>query len=100
MALTVIDSEDITIDATAGGVKLTEAKRKADKVVRARCTVETAQVRSQVDPAVTLLAGSIGEIWNIGDKFIITGKNDLENFRAIRTGSTSGKLVVSYEGLG
>lgn len=100
MALKALDSEDITVDNTAGGVGFTEAKLEAAGVIRARCSVETAQIRTQTDPNVTLLAGSIGEIWNIGDKFIVTGGDDLRNFKAIRTGSTSGKLVVVYEGAG
>ena len=100
MALKALDSEDLTVDDTAGGVTLTAAKATLAGVIRARCTVELAQIRTQTDPAVTLLAASIGTIRNIGQTFIISGGDDLRNFKAIRTGSVDARLVVVYEGAG
>jgi len=100
MPLKALSSEDLVVDATAGGVSFTQTKAAAAGVVRATCTVELGQIRTKTDPAVTLLQASLGEIWNIGDKFFVYGGDDLRNFKAIRTGATSGRLVVTYEGAG
>ena len=100
MALKALDSEDLTVDATAGGVSFTASKATLAGVIRARCAVETAQIRIQTNPDVTLLAGSIGELFGVGSKFFVYGGEDLKNFKAIRTGDVSGKLVVTYEGAG
>jgi len=99
MALKAIDSEDLTVDATSGGVQFTSSKL-ALNVLRARCVVETAQVRVKTDGSVTLTASTNGQIYNVGDEFTITGNDDLVTFRAMRTGSVSGKLATTYEGGG
>jgi len=100
VALVAVDSEDITVDATSGGVPLTAAKATASRNVRAHCVVETAQIRVKTDAAVTLTASAKGHVKDVGDEFYISGQPDLVSFRAIRTGGTSGKLVVTYEGAG
>jgi hypothetical protein len=100
MALITIGSEDISIDNTAGGVILTASKVNGAGVIMATVTIETAQIRYKTDSAVTLLAGSIGHVGNIGDVIEIWGNKDMLNFKAIRTGSTSGKIAVTYQGAG
>lgn len=93
-------AEQVDVDATAGGVGLTAASAKNSKAQRAFCTVETAQIRIQTDPGVTLTqGGSEGSpIMNPGDSFYIHGTFDMQNFKAIATGATSGALNVIYEG--
>jgi len=92
--------EQLTIDATAGGVGFTAAEYETAGVVRAYCQVETAQIRVNTFTAPTS-GGSEGSLLkNPGDEFYVTGGVDLKNFRAIREGSTSGLLNIIYEGEG
>jgi hypothetical protein len=99
MALRAHDAEQLDVDATGGGVAFTTSK-VTSKVVRAYCKVETAQIRIMTDPDITLTAGGSegSPIKDIGDEFYVYGSLDMLNFKAIRTGSTSGKLNVIYEG--
>ena len=99
MALKSIDSEAITVDATAGGVSFTSATLTG-QVLMASCRLETGPVRINTINAPTA-GGSEGSLLkNIGDEFEIWGSDDLKNFRAIRTTSTSGTLAVIYQGTG
>ena len=98
-------SERLVIDDTAGGVGFssgsgTPTADTFDKpgVRQAVCRVEDAEIRIQTDPDVTVLAGSRGHEKAAGDEFIITSYNDIKNFRAIRTGGSSGAIEVIYEG--
>ena len=98
-------SERITIDATAGGVGFTSGSDQttADTfdllgVRQAVCRVEDNEIRIQTMVGKTVLAGSVGIEKAAGDEFIITGYDDMKNFRAIRTGGSSGVLEVIYEG--
>ncbi len=101
-------SERITIDDTAGGVGFTAGSGDPDNntantwnkngVRQAVCRVENQEIRIQTDPDVTVLAGSVGIEKPAGAEFIIVGYDDMKNFKAIRTGGTSGVLEVIYEG--
>ena len=99
MALRAVDAESLTVDDTAGGVQIT-ASKVTPGVLRAYCKVETAQVRIQTDPDITISAGGTegSPIKDVGDEFYIWGRPDILNFRTIRTGSTSGALRVILEG--
>lgn len=101
MALRALGSEQLDVDDTAGGVGFTAANITAN-VVRAFCRVETAEIRIQTAPGITLTAGGAegSPIKAVDDEFYITGRDDLLNFKAIRTGGTSGDLQVIFEGVG
>lgn len=83
--------EAISVTATAVG--LTAAK--AQRANRAFITAETAQMRFRYDG--TAPESSEGHLLEIGDSLIIEGTQNLENFKAIKTGATSGALKVTYE---
>ena len=100
-------SELLTIDATAGGVGFTAGSNPTTAntfdlkgVRQAVCRVEDAEIRIQTAPGVTVTASGGGIEKAAGDEFIITGYDDMKNFKAIRTGGTSGVLQVIYEGTG
>ena len=95
--LQTFDQEDLTIDATAGGVRLALAKVLATPQARAATVVvETAQIRWKKDAAGTLTATTGGIVANVGTVIFLDHASDLENFRAIRTTSTSGKVHVEF----
>lgn len=85
--------EQLVIDNTAGGTKLTSAKYGTAK--RAIITVEDAQIRYRVDglAAPTLAIGHIAEA---GDMIELESAEELAKFRAIRTGATSATIIVTY----
>jgi hypothetical protein len=99
MALRAVDAESLTIDATAGGIKIT-ASKVTPGVIRAFCKLEAGQIRIQTDPDIIITAGGSegSPTMDIGDSFYIVGRPDILNFRAIRTGGTSGTLQVILEG--
>lgn len=92
--------EQITVDSTAGGKGFTAATiTPAGRPVMtwADCTVRTASISYLVvDPAVTAVTASVGQVANIGDRIVITSRELILNFRAIRTGATSGQLDCWY----
>ena len=100
MALIGKTQEQVTVDATAGGVGLTDATLKTAGVVGAYCTVEDAPIRINNDGATTLTQGGAegSPVVYPGERFNIWGQPDLISFRAIRTGGVSGKLNVLYVG--
>ena len=89
--------EDITVDNTAGGVPLTPSNIVSTPPAKAATLiVETAQIRWKKDVAGTVTATTGGFVANVGAVIFLDNANDMANFRAIRTGSTSGKLHVEY----
>ena len=88
------DSEEITVADTAIGLtaaKLTTATKP--KEVFIQC--ETAQCRYYYHGSNP--TSSSGYLLNPYDTVRIKGTVNLNNFRAIRTGSSSAKLTVCYE---
>lgn len=84
--------ETIEIGSSAVGLNA-GAKLGCKKVFM---TLETAQIRFRYDgvnPTAT-----IGHILNPNDVLRLEGIQ-IQNFKAIRTGSTSGLLSVTYEGM-
>ena len=65
------------------------------KAKRAIITIENAQLRYRMDGENP--TASVGHILNPFDTLTIIGNQNMLNFRAIRKGSTSSKIVVSYE---
>ena len=84
--------EQLTIDATVGGIALTAATYgNAPKAV---ITVETAQIRFRIDGGVP--TATVGHIADIGDQIELSSVEDIANFRAIRTGSVSAVISATY----
>jgi len=57
-------------------------------------TLETASIRYWCDG--TDPTTSAGHLVEVGDQIILNSAAQIAGFTAIRTGSTSGKLMVSY----
>ena len=87
--------ERLTIDATAGGIALTPSKYLTAPPARcADFTVENAQIRYETDG--TAPTSTTGRVANPTDYISLNNPSELENFRAIRTGATSGVVEVRY----
>lgn len=87
--------ESITVDNTSGGVRLTPAYVLATPHAKAATiTVESAQMRWTKDG--TAPTTTVGHLANVGTVIQLDNGNDLSKFRAIRTGSTSADLHVTY----
>ena len=90
------DREDITVDNTVGGVGFTAAKLNTQvPPKRIYITVETAQCRFLYDG--TAPTSTKGHPLNPFDTLYIEGLQNMQNFRAIKTGITSAKLICTYE---
>ena len=63
--------------------------------LRVIVTCDTGQLRFRYDGAVPTAA--IGHLLEIGDVLVIEGALNIQSFQAIRTGGTSGTLVVTGE---
>lgn len=90
------DREDVTVDATVGGVKLDVTKLDTQpNPKRVYITIENAQIRFTYDG--TAPTTTLGHILHPMDSLYVEGYTNMKNFRAIRTGATSGKLICTYE---
>ena len=93
MNVNSVGSEQITVDGTTGGVSMT-VPTAANKAV---ITVRTAPIRYLDDS--TAPTATLGHVLEPGDRLTYMDadyKKALSQFRAIRTGSTSGVIDVSY----
>lgn len=63
--------------------------------VYADCRLETAEIRYTVDGQTTPTT-TVGQLLEIGDRLVIARREEMVNFRAIRTGGTSGTLSCYY----
>jgi len=88
--LTCFDHEILTV--TESVVGLTSATYL--DAIRAEMTLETAQIRYWDDGSDP--TSSEGHPVNVGDIITLDSAAQIANFKAIRTGSTSGKLMISY----
>lgn len=80
----------LTVDNTGGGVVLTIPA----KSTYAFCRLETAQIRFTLD--TTAPTTTVGWLLEVGETLELHGRYELANFKAIRTGGTSGTLEVEY----
>ncbi len=87
----------LTVDDTVGGVSIASAgkfsttnRSPADYVLM---TLETGQIRYTMDGTAPN-ATTIGHILDVGQPLILT-HGDIQNFKAIRTGSNSGTLIIT-----
>ena len=81
--------------SVTGSVTSLTASKYGANVKRAVITVETAQLRYKYngdDPTA-----SEGHVSQPQDIITIRGTQNIQNFRAIRTGSTSATLHITYE---
>jgi len=85
--------ESLTVDATVGGVGF--ATHAAN--IYALVTAETAQVRFTVDG--TAPTTTVGHLLNPGDTLELDSNEDIDAFRAIRTGAASGVLKATFSGV-
>lgn len=85
--------EQKTIDATVGGIALTGATYGTAKY--AEIDIETASMRFTVDG--TPPTATLGHLVNPNDIIRLDSNEDIVAFRAIRTGSTSAVINVSYQ---
>lgn len=98
-AVSYVKQEQVTvanasIGFTAANINNTNGSHVA--AVSAVCRLETAEIRYTLDG--TAPTTSVGILMEIGDVLSIAGNDLLNNFRAIRTGSTSGQLDCTYYG--
>jgi len=85
------DHEAITVDNSVQALTAAKAAQ-ADRIF---VTAETAEMRFRYDggdPSTT-----VGHLIEDGDALILYGTNNIKNFKAIRTGATSGVLRVTFE---
>ena len=91
--------ESVTVSDDAAGIGFTVSKlRSADKGTRCDrvfLTLETGQIRFRTDK--TAPTSSVGHIMNIGDTLTLDDHQSITDFLAIKTGATSGALMVTFE---
>ena len=87
------DFETITVTDTAVG--LTAAKVNSNpKPKKIFITSETAQIRYRTDG--TDPSSTVGHVMVPTQSLVLEGYSQINNFKAIRTGATSGVLQVTY----
>ena len=84
--------EQLTIDATVGGIGLTAATYGTD--TKAYITVEGADIRFRIDG--TAPTAAIGHLVNNGGIIKLDSASDLAHFKAIRTGAVSATITCTY----
>lgn len=84
------DDEVITVADSAIGLTLGTYV----DATKAEMTLETAQIRVRKDGSDP--TASVGHLVEVGDQINLYSASDIANFKAIRTGSTSGALTVTY----
>jgi hypothetical protein len=85
-------SEQLTIDSTVGGIALTSAVYGTARY--AAITFETAPVRYTTDG--TPPTATYGHLMSPNDDIELESAEEIAGFRAIRVGSTSGTITVTY----
>ncbi len=88
--------EALTFDDTAGGIGFTGSEILVGPVASTKAifVLETAQCRFTIDG--TAPTTTVGVLIEVGDVITIEGASDINNFKCIRTGSTSGDCWVQY----
>lgn len=89
------DFEQITVAASSIGFTSTKiAPSGRQQATIAICRLETAQIRFTIN--TTVPTTTVGTLWESGEERHFNGYDVLFNFRAIRTGATSGSLACTY----
>jgi hypothetical protein len=84
--------EQLTADATVGGIALTPSV--FEKVKRAIITVGDAKIRYRFDGGAP--TATIGHVCDVDKSIELSSIEEIINFRAIRTGTTSAVLSITY----
>ena len=96
--LRVFAHEELTIDATVGGIALTAATYAASSgwpmAQKAVIQVLSASIRVRIDG--TAPTSTTGFAESPGSSFELNGEAEIVNFRAIRSSSSSAKIIVDY----
>lgn len=90
-ALTVANT---SVGFTAANINNTTGAHPS--ATQSACRLETAEIRYTVDG--TTPTTTVGVLLEIGDQLVLNGNDTLNNFRAIRTGATSGVLDCTHIG--
>jgi hypothetical protein len=83
--------EAITVAGTALGLTTTTVGR----ATWGMCRLETAEIRYTID-GVTTPTNTVGVVMEPLEWVVLNNQFELKNFRAIRTGGTSGSLKCHY----
>jgi hypothetical protein len=94
-AYTYLAYEQVTVANTAIGFTTAKITPGGPMPTMAQCRLETAQVRWTID-GVTAPTTTVGTLLEVGDAIALNGHDVLVNFRAIRTGGSSGVLNCTY----
>ncbi len=86
-----IDKEIITVTNTAGGFT---AATYTTNVKKAFATLETGQIRFWYNGSTPTTTE--GHLLEIGQTLTLNGYSQVSRFKAIRTGGTSGVLMITY----
>ena len=90
-----VSFESISVTGTAVGFTTETLKPTGDRSMKGvYVTVETAEVRFRLDG--TNPTSTVGHLLQVGDILRLDNISDMANARFIRTGATSGLLMVSY----
>jgi hypothetical protein len=90
VAQRVVTYEQVTVADSSIGITAAIMSGKSACGLR----LETAEIRWRPDGSVTAPTSAIGTIMKADDVLVIENIIDAQNFRAIRTGATSGLLSV------
>ena len=87
----------ITVDNTSGGVSFPSANLNPvnGQSTQAVCALETAEIRYQID-GTTAVTTTAGTLWYVGQSRTFQTAVVLKQFKAIRTGGTSGTLQCDF----
>ncbi len=99
---TYLGFESITVGATAIGFTASciqvgtgcNGSVSHDQATAASCRLETAQIRYTYDG--TTPTSTVGTLLEVGETLTLSGNDALQDFQAIRTGSSSGALKCNY----
>lgn len=95
--LETFDEEDVTVDATAGGVRLTLARFLVSPPAKAATlTIAGAQIRWTKSSDRNLTATASGHVANPQSVIYLDSLQDIWSWRGIRTGATSGTVHAEY----
>tara|TARA_R110000824_G_scaffold28164_2_gene94859 strand:+ start:2591 stop:2896 length:306 start_codon:yes stop_codon:yes gene_type:complete len=90
---TPLNHEAVTVAASAIGFDATTATNNGIRPNAALITVETAEMRFTTDG--TTPTTTVGHLADAGQVIELSDRTECEQFRAIRTGSSSSEIMVT-----